>query len=340
MKTILKYFMILTLVCAGPALMRIAHAGQITLTAAGTSAGFTLSSFAYLNSGYENTFSFGPFGVAYAGNSKVIVSNYANSTIYSFDNTDGQTASSALTTLSGAGTGTVAMASLNGVAYGYDPNTGMFAAYNSDGTINHDLTGVTTSPYLGMAGDSQRGTIIASSNQGLIEINPTANGGTGSYRVINSVFPDGVSVSPDGSTAYVDNNGYLDGYNIATGAITYSGPYIAGLDGTGVIASTNSLNGQIIANTNNGILDLVDPTTNSITTIANGGSRGDYTSADPTTGTIFLDYSEGVYRLSCGKNCSIGSSGPPSTSVPEPSSLALLGLAAVLLTGLRRRSIG
>lgn len=78
-----------------------AHAGILTLTPDGVADGFTLSQFAYLNSGYENSFGFGPFGVAYAGSGTVIVSSYANNTIYSFKDIDGQTVGSALNTVAG-----------------------------------------------------------------------------------------------------------------------------------------------------------------------------------------------------------------------------------------------
>ena len=56
------------------AAMPQAHAGILTLTPQGVADGFTLSQFAFLNPGFENSFNLGPFGVAYAGNGKVIVS--------------------------------------------------------------------------------------------------------------------------------------------------------------------------------------------------------------------------------------------------------------------------
>ena len=58
---------------------------------------------------------------------------------------------------------------------------------------------------------------------------------------------------------------------------------------------------------------------------------------DPSTGTLFMDYSEGVYRLSCGEGCSIGGGGP---STPEPSTWAMMlaGFAGMGYVAYRRRN--
>jgi hypothetical protein len=321
------------------AAMPQAHAGILSLTPEGVADGFTLSQFAYLNTGYENGFSFGPFGVAYAGSGKVIVSNYPNNTMYSFNDIDGQTAASALNAIGGGGTSTTGMASLGNVAYGANVGGGGFAAFNSDGTVNHALTDVAASPYLGMAGDPARHSIIATSGSGLIEIDPAANGGLGSYRVIANVFGDGVSVSADGKTAFLEDGEQIVGFDIATGATVLTSPFIDGLDGTGVV-SGGAFDGDIVANSNDGFVDLYDPNTNGLTTIASGGSRGDYAMNDPSTGTLFLDYSEGVYRLSCGNDCSIGGSGPPGgPSTPELSTWVMMsfGFAGMGLVAYRTR---
>jgi hypothetical protein len=96
-------------------------------------------------------------------------------------------------------------------------------------------------------------------------------------------------------------------------------------DGTGVINSTNSLNGDIISNDNFGNLYLIDPSAGSITLIGNNpNERGDFVNPDPTTGTVLLDYSDEVERLSCGPSCAFVPA-PVPTPVPEPASLALLG---------------
>lgn len=243
--------------------------------------------------------------MAVASNGNVIVSNYANDTRYAFRDKDGQTVSAALNTVTPSGSSVTAYAHAGGQAYG--SVNGQFVQFNSDGTVNHVLTGVTAGPDLGMAGDPGNGHILASSGSGIIDINPTANGGAGSFRVVApGGNGDGVSVSPDGKIVYSEQ-GSINGYNIATGALVYqSGSLLNSPDGTSVITSKNNLNGQIIVNNNNGEIDLLNPASNAVTVIATGGTRGDYVSPDTNNGSLFLDYSDTVERLSCGPNCSTG----------------------------------
>jgi hypothetical protein len=303
-----------------------------TLTAAGTADGFTLTTFATTNPGNTGCCA-GPFGVAVASSGNIIVGTGSGSR-YVFKDTNGQTVGSALFTQTNSSF-TTAYATAGGQAYGSD-GFGHFVQFNANGTINHILTGVTTGPDLGMWGNPVTGHIEASSGSGLIDINPLANGGLGSFRVINAGGNgDGVSVSPDGKIAYSEQ-GSINGYDIATGALVFSsGALFPSPDGTGVISSTNTLNGDIIVNNNNGQVDLLNPVTKGVTIIATGGSRGDYSSPDTNNGTLFLDYADVVGRLSCGADCSIG--GPPPPPAPEPASLILLGTGLAALAGFKKR---
>ena len=189
-----------------------------TLTAAGIADGFTLTTFATTNPGNIGCCA-GPFGVAVASSGSIIVGTGSGSR-YAFADTDGQTVGTALFTQANS-SGTTAYATAGGKAYG--GLSGQFVQFNPDGTVNHVLTGVTTGTDLGMWGNPVNGHIEASSGSGLIDINPIANGGLGSFRVINAGGDgDGVSVSTDGKTVYSEQGDSIIGYDIASGTKVFN----------------------------------------------------------------------------------------------------------------------
>jgi len=312
-----------------------AHAALV-LTPAGIADGFGLSIFA---SGFTSITQEGPFGITMTSNGNVMVFNYPDSKRYVFSDVDGQTPASALFSPTVTNTGAQGYSLASGHPYGGD-GAGHFVEFNDDGSINHILTGVSAQPYFGIATNFVNQHIIATSFSGLIDIDPLANGGLGSFRVITPTTGfDGVTVSLDGTTAYVADGSVVRAYSIATGTLVHTYTGFSFADGMGVINSNNNLNGQIIVNTNLGEIDLLNPVTGVFVAIATGGSRGDFASPDTTNGTLFLDYTDFVARLSCGSGCSIGSPAPVS-GVPEVSSATLLltGLAICGLVRIRKFS--
>jgi hypothetical protein len=107
------------------------------------------------------------------------------------------------------------------------------------------------------------------------------------------------------------------------------------LGSTGVIQGSNLLSGDIIANSNDGTVWLLDPKTHVNTIIANNGSRGDYVGIDNNNGSLFLSQTDSVYRLTCGTNCTF------TNAVPEPETYALMlaGLGVLGVISRRRKSL-
>jgi hypothetical protein len=166
----------------------------LALTPAGIADGFTLTTFATVLPGNTGCCA-GPFGVAVNGQGNVVV-GLGSGPLYVFGDTDGQTPASALftqTTSSFVG----AYAASGGVVYGATDG-GPYFSLNSNGTVANANAFPGLNSFLGMWTNPVNGHIISNSTSGLVDIDPVAN----TFRVITGITGDGVSVSPDGKTAY------------------------------------------------------------------------------------------------------------------------------------------
>lgn len=301
----------------------------LSLTAAGTSLGFSLSTY------YSDpTAGYGGLGVTTTATGNVIMTGYARDELYLLPDVDGQSYATITKKVSLSGYGSAySVATVGGVSY-FAPGFG--GTYYSVNTSTLALTPLSlqtsVTPYLGLWANPVTGHLISSSYSGLVDIDPI----TGAVHIITSTAGfDGVTVSPDGKTAYGELNGNIYAYDIATGTLvnTYSGNGHSP-DGTGVI-SGGALNGDIVVNNNDGTVGLFDAVTGVETIIATGGTRGDFVGPDLTNGSLFLASTDQVERLVLA-GASIGG-GPPPASTPEPGSIALLAAGLVGWTVVRKQ---
>jgi len=313
-----------------------AHA-QLTLTQAGITDGFTLSTFV---GGYNfgGGINYGPLAQGILPDGTVVTGSFGDSKIYVFHDVDNQTLGSAIsatTYVHTTGNPQWAMATAGGQVYGAQIQASQIMQFSNGGTFAP--MGPPGSPVrslndnLGLWGDPVNGHLIAASSGGLVDITPS----TGAVRVINAnLFPDGVTVSPDGTKVFAALGGNIVEVDMTTGAIlaTFNGQG-RGPDGTGVLIG-GQFNGDIVVNNNDGTVGLIDPTVVNPTEviIANGGTRGDFVSADTSNGTLFLSQLQSVDRLGCGPGCSF------TPGVPEPSTWAMMLLGFLGLGFAFRRS--
>ena len=270
---------------------------QLTLTSQGISDGFTLSTFL---SGYTPS-TYGPLAQGVLNGKIISPSAFTGGsftgTVYVFNDVDNQMLSSAIAQspyTAQTGNPQFAMTTAGGQVYGAQAMGGVYEHFNSNGTFTPipNLQGDGLSSFLGMWTDPMNQHIISASNMGLVEIDPVA----GTFRVIMpGLFPDGVSVSPNGQVAYVAISNGIGAYSISTGTQLNFFSIGHGTDGTGVITG-GQFNGDIVVNNNDGTVGLLNPTNGNYTTIADNGTRGDWVSLDTNNGSLFLSQQERIDR--------------------------------------------
>ena len=301
--------------------------GDMVLTAAGSSAGFGLSTFA---DGFPTNGGVGPVGIAFTPTGGVIISSYAagNNAVFAYD-TDGQHLSGA--TLSsgaslGGGNSPAGIAQVGGNYYQGLQSGNAVVQINSSGNFVQTIalipfaTGVvanSTNGHLFVSGSSSPGASV-------FDVDPIAK----THIVFAAVPFDGMTITADGRTLYGADpfNGHLYGYDTTTKALVFDSGVIPGVI-DGIALGTRSLAGNIFVNTNTGTLVEVNLMSLTQTVIGIGGSRGDFVEADPNNGSLLLTQSDSVLRLTA-------PSGGGFTPTPAPYSLVmssvLIGVLAVV----------
>jgi sugar lactone lactonase YvrE len=273
----------------------------MALTAAGSAAGFSLSTFA---SGFPTIAGIGPLGITFTDTGGVMVSDFSGNVRVFPTDADGQSAAAAPI----------------GGSYGFDNADGLdriappnedtpsqfFLAginkvvqLNADGSLNQVIVPV---PSLGLVVNPANDDLLVSSEPNLVDVDPAAKTSSNLTGGLGGQRPDGMAVSADGSVVYVSNNfsGHVLGFSTSTGAQVFDSGLVGagvteGIDG--VTIGPGTLDRNLFVNTNAGDVFEINLDTLTQTLIASGGTRGDFLTVDPSNNTILLTQSTDILRL-------------------------------------------
>ena len=189
---------VLALCAARPA------AAALTLNATGLSYGFTLSTFAT-----GNTYSYNHLSAAPLSDGMLAVVDFANGAIVKYNDVDGQTTGTNLGSVSL--TNVTNIARVGGHTYAGTYGGGYYEVSSSLSLTAISVPGITHQ--WGFWGNNATGHLVAQTFSGVVDFDPV----TGLSTVIANVSGDGVSVSPNGATAYVAVSGGIASYSIPSG---------------------------------------------------------------------------------------------------------------------------
>jgi hypothetical protein len=295
-----------------------AHAG-LTLTAAGVNQGLGLTTFASGFPTFNSTGGvIGPLGIAFPTSGGVLVTDaLGNVRLFPTDNNN-QNAISAPVGQNYGNFNASGLAQVGGNIYMAQQANGNLIQINNNGTFNQTiLTGINP---VGLVANPTNGHLFGggNGNNEVFDIDPIAKTKT----LFVNATPDGLAISSDGRVLYLAITGgslagHILGFDTTTKSQVFDSGFIpGGIDGTTV--GTGSFSNYVFANTNSGTLVEVNLSTHVQTTIASGGSRGDFVTVDPSTNTLLITQSDSILRLT----------GASFIAVPEPASIVMTVTAA------------
>jgi sugar lactone lactonase YvrE len=300
----------------------------LTLTAAGTAQGLSLSTFA---SGFPVVSSvggnIGPQGIAFPNAGGVLVSDYTGNVRLFPTDTDGQNASAAPIGQNYLQANAMDIGKVGSSLYMSQQPAGALVQINANGSLNQSIvsglptaTGVAINPTNGHVFVAARG-----APGQIFDVDPIAKTKT----LFTNLVADDMVFSPDGSTLYASNllssdpnNGHVFGFNTTTKAQVFDSGNITG-GPMGMFLGNGAQSGKLFVITIGGTLLSVDLTTSAQTVLASGGSRGEFIAADPNDGSILIDQSDSVVRV---------------TGVPEPAGALACAIGAAIALSSRRRA--
>jgi hypothetical protein len=295
-----------------------AHAA-IALTPAGIAQGLQLTTFA---TGYPSAENVGPLGVAFTNTGGVLTTDKLGNMRLFPTSADNQLASSAPVTQNYGLNSATGLAHFGGKIYMSRQGVGDVVEVNQDGTFKQvilsDLpyaTGIVANP---LTGHLYLSTIGVNT---VYDIDPIAKTKT----VFATGDVDGLAISDDGSTLYlIGENGVMTGYNTTTKAVVFS-PLMVSNTIDGAVIGRGTLAGNMFVNTRDGKIIEVNLATKAQTTIADGGSRGDFAYSDVSNNSLLFTQTDSIVRLS---EASVG-------AVPLPAGVwagAFTGLGGLIIS--------
>jgi hypothetical protein len=267
--------------------------GPLTLTAAGTAAGFNLSLFAFnfpiaVDGG-------GPLGMAFTTSSGVMVSDAPGNVRVFATDTDGQNAASVAPGASYGYENAKGLARVGSNFYLAEFNSGKVVKLNADGSFNQDIVSIGLPT--GIVANPVNGHLLVTSQtlNSIVDVDPIAK----TMRTLISGLsrPDGISITPNGKTVYLSNYGagHVLGFDLSTGKQVFDSGFISGgADGNAL--GSGGLAGNLFVNTNDGRVIEINLSSLAQTVLASGGTRGDFIVSDPD-GSLLVTQSSEIYRL-------------------------------------------